>query len=103
MSTKTPPLRLGYLTGLYPKASHTFIEREVRALRGHGAEVVMASVRTPTRAEIIGPEEEAARAETFYLLAAAKNPVTLARAHLGLLARSPGRWLSTLALALRTA
>src|SRR6056297_1847118 len=102
MPTETPPLRLAYLTGAYPKASHTFIEREVRALRGHGAEVLTASVRRPDAANVIGPEEEASQAETFYVLAEAKHPLRLAGAHLGLLVRAPGRWLGALALALRT-
>ena len=102
MLTEPAPLRLAYLTGLYPKASHTFIEREVRSLRDLGASVTTTSVRRPGAAEIIGPEEEAAVAETFYVLAEAKNPLRLASAHLALLARAPGRWLSTLALALRT-
>src|SRR6056297_161459 len=102
MLTSTSPLKLAYLTGHYPKASHTFIEREIRALRRHRAEVFTASIRKPDAAEIIGAEEEAALAETFYVLAEARNPLRLAGAHLGHLARRPGRWVSTLVLALRT-
>ena len=32
-------LRIGYLTGEYPRATDTFIEREVAALRARGIEV----------------------------------------------------------------
>jgi len=102
MSTEPPVPHLAYLTGFYPKASHTFIEREVRALRGHGARVTTASIRRPATVEIIGPEEQAASDETFYVLEQAKHPLRLASAHLKLLVRAPGRWFSTLALAMRT-
>lgn len=101
--TDTPAsFRLAYLTGMYPAASHTFIQREIAALRAQGSEIVITSVRTPGEAELIGPEEVAAMDETFYVLAAAKNPLTLCRAHARLMLSSPGRWWSTLRLALRT-
>lgn len=102
MTHPTVPLRLAYLTGVYPAASHTFIQREIAALRALGVAIDIASVRKPDAGELIGPEEAAARAETFYVLAAAKNPLRLLGAHLTLLARSPGRWVKALALALRT-
>ena len=94
--------KLAYLTGHYPKASHTFIQREIASLRKEGAEVVTLAMRRPGKADLIGPEEVAAEAETFYVVEALKNPVTLQKAHLGLLAKAPGRWFKTLALAART-
>ena len=94
--------RLAYLTGHYPKASHTFIQREIASLRKEGAEVVTFAMRRPGAGDLIGPEEIAAEAETFYVVEALKNPVTLLKAHLGLLARAPGRWFKTLGLAART-
>lgn len=102
MSTEPASLCLAYLTGLYPKASHTFIEREVRSLRDLGASVTTESVRRPGSAEIIRPEEEGELAGVFYVLAEAKNPLLLALAHLALLTGKLGRWFSTLAMALRT-
>lgn len=93
--------RIAYLTGTYPKASHTFILREAEALRGHGINVTTCSIRKPGPEEIIGPEEEAARDSTFYVLAAAKNPVRLVQTHLKLLLSAPARYLSTLALSWR--
>lgn len=96
------PFRLAYLTGVYPAASHTFIQREIAALRALGSEIIITSVRQPDAIELIGPEEEAAQAETFYILAAAKKPWRLLKAHAALFRQSPRRWFSTLKLALRT-
>jgi glycosyltransferase involved in cell wall biosynthesis len=94
--------RLAYLTGVYPAASHTFIQREIAALRSLGSDITTASIRKPDAAELIGPEETAARDETFYVLQAARNPVRLLAAHGALLLRAPGRWFGALGLALRT-
>lgn len=102
MTQDISPFRLAYLTGVYPAASHTFIQREIAALRALGSEIAITSIRQPEAAELIGPEEEAARKETFYILAAARNPLHLLRAHASLFVRAPGRWLKTLGLALRT-
>ena len=102
MTDPTVSGRLAYLTGVYPAASHTFIQREIAALRAAGAQITIASVRQPGAGELIGPEEEAAREETFYVLAAAKNPLRLLGDHLSLIVRSPARWLKALGLALRT-
>ena len=38
-------LRIAYLTGEYPRATDTFIQREVAALREQGVEVHTCSVR----------------------------------------------------------
>ena len=102
MTDHTSPTRLAYLTGVYPLASHTFIQREIAALRALGSEIAITSIRRPEAKELIGPEEEAAVAETFYVLAAAKNPVRLLRDHIALFAQSPRRWLQARRLALRT-
>lgn len=92
---------IAYLTGDYPKVSHTFILREVQAVRAAGVEVLTCSIRQPPAAEFKGQEEIAARAETFYVIAAAKNPLRLLAAHGRALLRAPGLWASTLALAIR--
>lgn len=94
--------RLGYLTSLYPAASHTFIQREVAGLRALGFDVATVSIRTPDSSHLIGPEEHTARTNTFYIIDAARKPATLPHALLAALAR-PGRLLQTLALAWRTA
>jgi len=93
---------IAYLTGDYPKVSHTFILREVESLRAAGLEVVTCSIRKPDDLEFKGDEERRARSETFYVIAAARNPLRLLAAHGQALIRAPSRWLSALRLALKT-
>ncbi|MBL9051529.1 MAG: glycosyltransferase family 4 protein [Tabrizicola sp.] len=93
---------IAYLTGDYPKVSHTFILREVEGLRAAGLEVLTCSIRKPSASDFPGIEEQKALAETFYVKAAATNPVRLLLTHARLLARAPGRWFRTLGLAIRT-
>lgn len=95
--------RLAYLTSLYPAASHTFILREVEALRSLGLAVETCSIRRPGQAHLIGPEEHAALTDTFYVLASLRAaPVDALRALGAALAR-PGRLMTTIGLAWRTA
>ena len=94
--------RLAYLTGEYPRASDTFIQREVAALRALGHEVLTCSVRTTGAEHLVGPEQRAEHTATFKLLDAARSPLRLVRAHLRWMA-SPGRYLSALRLAWRMA
>lgn len=102
MTDSKTPFRLAYLTGVYPLASHTFIQREIAALRALGSDITIASIRRPEAKEIIGPEEESAQAETFYVLAAARNPLRLLGDHAALIGQNPARWLKALALSMRT-
>lgn len=94
--------RLAYLTGAYPAVSHTFILREVEALRGLGFEVLTCSIRRTPEAQRPGAAETEAARTTFHVLDAAKRPATLLRAQFATL-RRPGRYFGTLRLALRTA
>lgn len=96
------PGPIAYLTGEYPRATDTFIQREVAALRKHGIEVLTCSVRTTGSEHHVGPEQREEAANTFYILAHARSPLTLLRSHAAALVRSPGRYFKTLALALRT-
>ena len=98
----TPDGMIAYLTGEYPMASHTFIQREIEGVRASGVTVLTCAIRQPPSDQIIGPEEEAAKAETYYVLKAAKNPLRLVVSHLRVLARSPARYLAALRLALST-
>jgi glycosyltransferase involved in cell wall biosynthesis len=93
---------IAYLTGDYPKVSHTFILREVEGLRAAGLKVITCSIRKPQADEFKGQEEQQALTETFYVLNAARNPLRLLAAHGALLLRSPGRWFSAARLAVRT-
>ncbi|MEM6421056.1 MAG: colanic acid biosynthesis glycosyltransferase WcaL, partial [Pseudomonadota bacterium] len=95
MTDSPSPLRVAYLTGEYPAVSHTFILREVAALRRLGLDVRTASVRRTGPEHLRGPEEEAEAARTFYVQEQAKNPARLVAAKLAALAR-PGRFFGTL-------
>jgi glycosyltransferase involved in cell wall biosynthesis len=96
-----PSAPIAYLTGQYPKVSHTFIQREIAALRDLGLTVLTCQVRRAAPQDIPADQAEEAAA-TFTILDAAKNPVRLIGAHLGLILRHPGRWFGALRLALAT-
>lgn len=98
----TTPPRIAYLTALYPAVSHTFIMREITALRALGFEIETCSIRKPDSGHLNGPEDHAAAQTTFYTLQTAKNPRHVLAA-LGAAFAQPKRLLSTLGLALRTA
>ncbi|MEQ8384569.1 MAG: glycosyltransferase family 4 protein [Coleofasciculus sp. A1-SPW-01] len=93
-------MRIAYLTGMYPRATDTFIQREVAGLRQKGLEVYTFSVRRPGDEHIAGPEQKTEREQTFYILP--PNPITLVLSHLILLFTSPGRYWKALALAWST-
>jgi len=93
-------MRIAYLTGMYPRATDTFIQREVAGLRQKGLEVYTFSVRRPGDEHIVGPEQKTEREQTFYILP--PNPITLVLSHLILLFTSPGRYWKALALAWST-
>ncbi len=90
-----------YLTGEYPRATDTFIQREVAALREMGADVRTCSIRRTDPAHHTGPEQREEARNTFVVLDAARRPASLLRAHAACLARGPRRYLRALALALR--
>ncbi len=100
--TKADPGTIAYLTGDYPKISHTFILREVENLRAQGLTVLTCSIRKPDIGEFKGSEELQAHGETFFVIAAARNPLRLLASQGRWLFRAPGRWFSTLRLALKT-
>ena len=93
--------RIGYLTGEYPRATDTFIQREVAGLRRIGFGVDTFAVRRTGDEHMVGPEQVEARASTTYLLELARGPA-LIRAHVGALVRSPRRYGAALALAWET-
>ena len=93
---------VAYLTGEYPKVSHTFILREAEALRQHGITVHTCSIREVGSENLTGPEERSAKDTTFYVLTAAKNPIRLLSAHLRSFARRPAAYFEALMLAVRT-
>ena len=97
------PGPIAYLTGEYPKVSHTFILREIAVLRRLGADILPCTVRRAPPKQVVGADQLAARAETFGILETVRRaPHRLLLAHLGWLLRAPGRWLAALRLAWRT-
>ena len=93
---------IAYLTGEYPRATDTFIQREVAALRALGLQVETCSIRRTGAEHLVGAEQISEAATTFYTLAAAKKPGRLIGAHVGWIARAPGRYFHALWLAMRT-
>lgn len=90
-------MKLAYLTNQYPKVSHTFIRREIRALEAEGHEILRYSVReTPDRLSDPGDLEEQ-RITTVILSRGARE---LASATSAVAARSPERFARAARLAL---
>lgn len=91
--------RVAYVISQYPASSHTFIRREVEALRAQGLWIETFSVRPPSPAERAGQQDQAAFQSTWYVLPARFGG--LVRGHLGTLFRRPARYGATLAAAIR--
>jgi colanic acid/amylovoran biosynthesis glycosyltransferase len=92
------PRRIAYLCGHYPAVSHTFILREVNALRRLGADVRTLSIRPAQDHELLCDLDREAFETTYAVLP--PKPGDLVAAHLrGLLTR-PARYFATLGLAM---
>ena len=91
-------MRLAYLTSQYPAASHTFIRREIEALRDLGWQIDTFSVRAPGAHETKAEADKAEAVRTYYILR--QSALAFIGAHFGALITSPGRYLRTLGLAL---
>ncbi len=95
-------MKIAYLTGEYPRATDTFIQREIAALRGLGFDVLPCSIRRTGAEHLVGEEQRQEAARTFHVLPATARPGRLVKAKLRALA-TPGRFFDALALAWRTA
>ncbi len=82
---------IAYLVTEYPGISHTFIFREVQALRNQGSDVRTASFRHPPDLGRMTEAEKAEAAATFYL--GDVSVFAVAQTHIGLLVRSPTRYV----------
>jgi glycosyltransferase involved in cell wall biosynthesis len=91
-------MRLAYLTSQYPAASHTFIRREIEAMRELGRHIDTFSVRPPGADELQGGADRSEAGNTFYILR--QSPLAFVGAHLGALFTRPARYLRTFGLAL---
>ncbi len=89
MPPKVPDMTspVAYLTGEYPALSHTFILREVAALRAAGRDVQTCAVRRARGSGTAGPAEAEEARRTFYILRAARQPATLLAAFAQALSR----------------
>lgn len=94
--------KIAYLTGEYPRATDTFIQREVAGLRALGIQIETCSIRRTSVDHLVGDEQKLEAQNTFYVLAQAKRPLRLIAAHIGGLARNPIGYFKTLALAYQT-
>lgn len=90
-------MRVAYLVSEYPATSHTFIRREVDALRLRGIPVTTFSVRRPKTSTINSVRDRMSLAETYYILPPSLRSIIIA--HVTLL-RRPTRYFRTLLLAL---
>jgi glycosyltransferase involved in cell wall biosynthesis len=81
-------LRVAYVVGLYPAASHTFIQREVAGLRAQGATVDTYSIHDPGSNDVLSPQDRAERATTTVVL---RGALPTAAAVLRALARARAR------------
>lgn len=92
--------RVAYLMSHYPAVSHAFVLREVEHVRAAGVDLHTLSIHRAPADELPARADREAAATTFSVLPTSAR--RLVGAHLEALARSPRRYLSTLALALRT-
>ena len=92
-------MRIGYLVSRHPATSHTFIRREIAALRRRGAEIHTFSIRRPFPEEVRSEADRRDLADTWYVLPV--GAAALIREHLAALVRRPGPYLRTLRRALR--
>jgi glycosyltransferase involved in cell wall biosynthesis len=90
-------MRIGYVVGRYPKVSHTFIQREIQALRRLGAEVHTISIHRAGAEDILSAADREEAARTFSVLP--PRWPSLLGAHLLALLTRPRRYAAALSLA----
>jgi glycosyltransferase involved in cell wall biosynthesis len=91
-------MKIAYFVNTYPRPSHSFIRREIRALERRGVTVHRFALRDE-RVALVDPADVAEADRTEYVLACGGR--RLLRAALARLVRSPRATLGALALALR--
>ncbi len=91
-------MRIAYLTGRYPAVTHTFILREVRALRRLGVDVVCFSIWRTAERDLLAPVDREEWRSTDALLP--PRPTALLRAHLRAAVHAPRGYLATLTRAI---
>lgn len=92
------PTAVAYLVAAYPAVSHTFIAREIFALRTRGVRVETMSIRRAPPEQLLTDSDREEAAQTFSILPVDRG--RLVRAHVGALVRNPVDYLATLGWAL---
>lgn len=92
-------MRVAYLVSQYPATSHTFIRREIAALRQRGLDIQTFSVRRPLPEEITSPVDHQEFENTWYVFPIV--PIAVLQSHLVAFIQAPISYLQTLALAFR--
>lgn len=92
-------MRIAYLVSQYPAPSHTFVRREIAALRKRGVTIDIFSVRPPAPEEVMSDVDRADCAETTYLLPA--SAFTVLGNNLRMFLRAPLAYLQALTFSLR--
>lgn len=87
-------MRIACFVSEYPAPSHTFIRREIDALRRRGIEVKTFSVRRPTKERILSDRDRADVEDTFYILP--PDLLSLIKANARNFKKRPLRYLRTL-------
>ena len=95
-------MRLAYLLSEYPTVTHTYLLREVRALRDSGLDFQVISVHGSDRSDhLLSPEERDERDRTYVILE--QGFVFVIWTHLAILIKRPRRYLAGAVYALRLA
>ena len=97
--TATAHSAVAYLVAYYPLISHTFILREVAAVRARGVRVETISVRRPRDDEVLSADDRREYSTTKFILDG--NFRNILANHLRLFLRRPHAYLSTLRRALQ--
>jgi glycosyltransferase involved in cell wall biosynthesis len=92
-------MHVAYLAGTYPAVSHTFIAREIEALRSLGVDIETFSLHPPEAGHLLTNEDRRAAATTR-TFQPPPWPAVIA-AHAGAMAAHPLRYLRTLMLSQR--
>jgi glycosyltransferase involved in cell wall biosynthesis len=90
-----PAKRLIYLIGTYPSLTTTFIDREIRTLRGWGVDIQVVAMRRPPPDLPLSGDQEGERHEVIYLFPVAWP--SLLASHIYFLLRRPRCFIRTLA------
>ena len=90
---------IAYFISKFPSRPHTFIRREVAALREQGQSIVLFAIRKATSSELLDAFDRADAQETTALLPG--SLLAFLTAHLFFLIKDPCNYFATLSAALR--